>query len=407
MGAMSGPATPAAPSPSTHPPGKRPTTVIIAVVVAVVAFVAGLGVESAIHPSSSAAASPGSSALTYAQAKALADGIVRGEAGSWEENASVGIDATTGVFYPASGSGECPFPGFWIPRFSGLPTSGEAPFWFFVYLEDTGAVSPGELVVIVENGSATITVEEPVGTICTTSYQGASAITGAVANSPAVAVNASSRGGSAFLLGQPSSSVLFEIGAGGSWSVYYDPCGVVAGRTTLTGVQPTLTVTLSASSGAFEGSETGTTACVSSTPYTVSLTQGASGVLSSAADFDNLSVATVTAALPLQYVAAYVETAHDAEVYPTDSGCFQPAVAECPEPAYGWYLTVSAGETIQATYFGSPPVNGWAEIPGYTTNDLQAGETITIVSNGALAGSGDTFALLGTSGSVISGSITL
>lgn len=59
------------------------------------------------------------------------------------------------------------------------------------------------------------------------------------------------------------------------------------------------------------------------------------------------------------------------------------------------------------SYYGSPPINGWVAIPGATTSNLDTGETITIVSDGALDGSGDTFSLLGTSGSVVGGSITL
>lgn len=58
----------------------------------------------------------------------------------------------------------------------------------------------------------------------------------------------------------------------------------------------------------------------------------------------------------------------------------------------------------QATNAGSPPDNAWVMIFGYTTNELATSETITIVSNGALFGTGDTFVLLGTEGSTVTGS---
>lgn len=65
------------------------------------------------------------------------------------------------------------------------------------------------------------------------------------------------------------------------------------------------------------------------------------------------------------------------------------------------------GTSVQATYAGSPRDNAWVMIFGYTTNELATSETITIVSNGALFGTGDTLALLETEGSTLTGSTTL
>ena len=110
--------------------------------------------------------------------------------------------------------------------------------------------------------------------------------------------------------------------------------------------------------------------------------------------------------MPRTCVAAYSATSGGAEVYPADGGCFQPFVAACSEPTYGWYLAVSVGEVVRSTYSGSLPVHGWASVPGYTTPDLETGETNSIVSNGALIGSGDTFAPLGSEGVVLAGSTT-
>jgi hypothetical protein len=381
---------------------------IVAIVVAAIAFAAGLGAEAAFR-SSSSSTSPASPALTYSQAGALANALARSVGGVWEENVSAGFDSPQAGFFPATGDYACPFPGFYIPRYTGSASAGAAPVWLFEFYESPSAVAPGLLAVLVENGSASVLVHYPEATICTTSDHDGQVVTGPVADSPAVAENATSSGGGSFLLAEPTSFVVFELAAGSppSWTVAYNPCGLFVGRSPLSGPQTTLGITLSGSDGAFESSEDGSTVCVSSTPYLIGLSaSGSPGTLANGASYDNLSV-TINADLPLGNLAAYIETSTGTEVYPSDTGCLQPSLGACPEPSYGWYLVVSLGGTIQESYAGSPPTNSWFPYTTGLLSYLETGETVTIVSNGALSGSGDTFALLGTGGAVASGTITL
>jgi len=399
------------PSPSmgapARPTGRRfPTMAVVAVVVAALAFTAGLAVEANVHHGSTAA---GVRPLTYDQALSPASTAARGFGVGWEETAAIAVDADAPEIVPPSGSGSCGIPGFYIPRETSSIASGASPFWLFGFVLDPQNPAPAELDVVVENGSATVLVSIPAGTVCSEDDQGSSVITGTVADSPAVAANASQGGGATFLAADPQAVAILELTAGTtgpSWTVEYSGCDGLAGTANVTGNQSTLDVSLSGVTGRVLSASPGTTTCVSRVPYLIGLTpNGSPGTLGSGASYETFTV-TTNALLPLAYLAAYVVTSSDAPVYDAESGCpGEATLSACPNPAYGWYLTTALGGTLQATYYGSPGF--WLPESGTAYATLASGETLTVVSTTPLAGSGDVLELVGTDGPVVESATTL
>jgi hypothetical protein len=402
---------PASGAPHAPTGGRRfPTAVVLAVVVGAVAFAAGLFSSGPLlHASSGSSASH--APLTYNQAKSLSDTLVGGvRGGTWEEVAAIGIVSHFGEEVSSPSGDSCPSPAFYIPAFTGSISAGTASLWLLEYLLGPTQVSPGEILTAVENGTATILTYLPPGSDCSQSAEGTPALTGTVVDSSTAIASAYSDGGEGFLESQPNSTLVYELetGAPNNWTVEFDPCSLVGGVTSESGTHPSLTVTMPASTGTVATTVTGSTTCVSSVPYDISLTQGAAGTLTSGADYDNFTV-VMGAPLPLPNLAIWIQTSSAQPVYGAEDGCNNALLAGCPQPAYGWYVTLSVGTTVEATYptpFGSS-TPAWYELVGGTVSNIQNGEILTVVSNGPLLLSGDTLALLGLSGATITSDTTL
>lgn len=385
-------------------------TVVLVVVVGVIAFAAGLfsgGVFSHSSGGGGASAAP----LTYAQAKSLSDARISGLAGgNWEETAAIGVVSPTAELFSEPSDDDCSSLAFYIPRFTGSFTAGTASVWLIEYVQNPSEPGPGEVLTEVENGTATINTYLPAGSDCAQSEEGAPVLTSAVVNSPTAAANASAAGGGGFLDSQPNSTLVYELIAGSptNWTLEYDPCSLAGGVTTVSGTHSTFSVTMTASTGTVATTTTGTTTCVSSLAYDIGLTQGPAGTLTSGASFDNFTV-VMGAPLPLTNLAVWIQTSSGVPVYGYSSGCNDAALKDCPEPAYGWYVTLSVSGVVQATYptpFGASPAS-WFELSGGSVSNIQDGETLTVVSNGALSGSSDVLALLGLGGASVTSTTTL
>ncbi len=391
------------------PPRGRPfpTLVLASVTVGVIAFVAGIVAGTTIHSSSSSSSSSASPAWTYDQAKSVSEALANGRGGNWQESVSLGIASPGAEIYPPTGIAGCVVPGFYIPAYDGSLASGVAPVWLFVYLQDPSSFAPAELATVVENGSAHVLVQYPQGTACTSSLNATDVISGAVVNSPVAASNAS-QSASAYLEAESGVTAVFELEAGApaNWTVGYSPCSVVPGATNESGVQPTEVLTLTGASGAITGTRPSTATCVSKRPYVIDLSQGPSGSLIDGAYYDNFSV-TITAPLPVEYLAAAVVTAHGALVYAAPEGCLQTNFGDCPDPSFGWYLVVSSSGTVQETFAEPSAPGDWTPSSGSATTDLESGETLSVVSSTSISGTQDVLGLLGVGGPTVVSQTTL
>jgi len=384
--------------------------VVAAVVVGAIAFAAGLFAGGPLlHPSSGGAAS--ASPLTYRQAKVLSDARVNAlGGGTWEEAVALGVVSHTGQEFSSPSGDTCASPEFYIPAFTGSVSAGTASVWLFEYVLNPSQISPGEALTAVSNGTASILTYIPPGSDCSQSFEGTPVISGSVVDSTTAIANATTAGGGGYLESQPNSTIVYELetGSPNNWTIEYDPCSLVGGTTSESGTHPTLIVNMPASTGTVASTTTGTQTCVSSVPYDISLTQGPSGALTSGADYDNFTV-VMGAPLPLSNVAVWIQTSGGNPVYIGSEGCNDLLLSGCPLPSYGWYVTVSVGTTVEATYpvpFGSGSLS-WYDIVGGTVSNIQNGETLTLVSNGLLVGTGDTLALLGLGGATITSDTTL
>jgi hypothetical protein len=385
--------------------------------VAVLTFVAGLFVGGVIvHASSSSSSSgSGSTVWTYSQAKHVADAKANASGSGWVPVIGAGIDTPYDTLVPpSSGPPGCVGPGFYIPAYSGNISKGEAPFWLFEYLQNPTQIAPSELLVLVENGSASVLIDLPAGTTCSQYLGNTPPLPASVVDSPTILANAQAAGGASYLAGETGATVTFEVsgGVGGSppapatWQVVYMACSFY-GVGGATGTHTTFLADFYASNGTESSVTTGTQTCVGDHPYTIGLSAGQSGSLPSGAYYANYSV-TIAAPLPLTDLSLVIQSPGGSSVYPASDGCYAAQVWACSSPASGWYATLTAAGILQATFpsaFLSPP--GWIGVGVGAITNIQSGETLTLVSTTPLSSTGDVLAMLGANGAVVNSHTTL
>jgi hypothetical protein len=400
------------PGPSAPTRGARPVVLVIAIVaVAVVAFLAGALAGGALSHKSGGSTGPESSpAITYAQAQTLADAKANTTGSGWQVVVGEGIDSPHEALLNLASSG-CPAPTLFVPAFSGSASQGVAPVWLFEYVADASALSPPSMILAVSNGTASIYTQTPQGTYCDEGLSGYQPLPSSMPTSPVIAAAAASAGGASYLADDPGATVVLGVIAGqlsspALWEVEYSACGLPGSGSTVAGVQSTFSASFYATNGTLYHSSTGTEVCLSTTPYLVGFTQGATGTLTSGAYYDNLTV-TINAPLPLTDVLPYLES-NGEQVYPASGGCTSVSLDSCPDPSYGWYATLSLSGTLQATYPGTPvDPSIWMEVQVGSVLNLESGETLTLVSDSQLQGTGEIFAFLGEYGVAVSGETSL
>jgi hypothetical protein len=273
---------PGSPVPWTAPPPKRRRTLGYALIAAVIVVVLVLLFATQVIPLSPSSSSTGGSALTFSEARPIANASVAGfQDGGWYLILAAGLDSPTSESIPtnssASGSGNCTLTlvsgasaTLSIPAFTGSRTAGVAPAWEFLYRNGAGSVA----VVTVVSGAASV-IGTIGGTTCSFLFGLFSTLSSPVIDSSQAAAAAASDAGT-FLTQHPNASAEFGlIGGvtflsahiGPEWDVAFTTCPI--GPATL-GNGTTFNATVNATNAHVTFFQTQTNvSCASSTSITL------------------------------------------------------------------------------------------------------------------------------------------
>ncbi len=412
--------------------GRGRTLAVAAIVVAVLAVLAGLylaGIGPFARPAPSSSHPP-AGPESFSAAWAVANGTAASEgSGPWSTYFAGGVDLSAALPLNASlllptdlfsslgacagtdlvGAGSYPL----LPAYSGNLSSGDAPLWDFLI----GSPSAGLIVLVgVLDGQGTVW-EKFAGSECAAISDLAGALPGNTATSGTAVQAALDAGGSGFVEAHPGGSLLYTVevpllGRGGDWGLDYTTC-----PTSGSAIPGTTYYEFNASVGLTNGTllgdvESGTVSCGSlnltalldsylgggsgSTPLSSALSLGSASANSSTEWL--VPVVSAAPVLVIEELVLTVVTSAGASVSSAEipivellaaTGC---GLAE-GTPGFGAYVTPVLG--IAACSSG--PLG--ADAP------VKAGESFAVIATVPGAGNGD---VLEVSGQVIySGSVTV
>ena len=388
--------------PPPAPPPTRPrrrSPLVIGVVVGVVIVV--LLLVFLLPPLLSPSSSPGSGgALTYSQARPVADRAMSGYAGGgWSAIFAAGLQSpvpvSTSLNLTGIGGANCTFTpassgptALTLPAFTGNHTQGAAPTWEFGYENTARNVTT---LVTVENGGATILGSFSSG-FCATFFALITPVPSSVIDSSQAAAAVATQA-QPFLSQYPNASGLLGLTGGISfgilslppeWTVQYSTCPLNTSSVGLSGT--TFNATVNALTGKVLYSQTASAACGStttgSTPLGSALTFGPESTAQNATAWTyNYTVTSASAGLTFSDLAVSVLSS---------GGVLATA---------GWNLTVlNVIGTAVVSY--SPTVGAWSGTPSAS---IQAVDVFSLVSSTNYAG----YVLTLTGTSTYSGAISL
>lgn len=240
------PASPPPPPPPAAPPHRRVSVPLVIAAVVVVALLVLVLVLVGVIPTSSSASngtSPsGGAALTYDQARPLADDAAGSTSGgSWALVVGAGVSstvsATESIGSPgSSGCNVTTFPGVsnpvTIPAGSSNQTHGTAPAWVFLYRDAAGEM----LIVAVLDGKAAALGTIAARQSCSTIFGLLSVIPSGVIDSSVAASDVASDAASFLSVHSEFNSAYGLVGGisflghgvGAEWEVNYTTCPVDA-----------------------------------------------------------------------------------------------------------------------------------------------------------------------------------
>ena len=419
------------PSPSFRPMPRRSRTpaLIGVVVIVIVVLVLGLflfGLLSFSGMKSSTGNGGTSGAMTYLQATPVASSQVAGfSGGGWALLEASGYDSNQAANLPfggtlsGTGCAFTPLPGstgtISFPAFTGSFTSGTAPSWAFLFRNASGYVA---VVAVTEGGSSVIgTISSACGL-----FGLILPVPSGIVNSPG-AVSAVASNISAFLQAHPGANESFALLGGVSflgarigpeWAVTISTCPATPSLTGSVGSSFNATVNAT-SGGVIYAQTTPSVSCASSgsggggQPF--SITFGTGTPSQAGSTYDDLLPIAVTNGLTTNLFGLQITEGTGAVL----GGLIPPSTCLVNGPLSGctatsgnggqaWYaVLLSPGGSVLAIY--DPLATNWQTASGPVT--LSNSQSIVLISNSPLAGSGDFLSAFGTGSSSVSGSTFL
>ena len=397
------PSVPAATATATPAPAPRPNRLPLYAGVGAAAVVVLLLLVFVLGPALSGSSSPGSSggsALTYDQAKPIADKALAGyQGGGWAILVGVGVAPITSEVLPLNLSAlsvNCTFSpnpsapsNLTISGYNGSRSAGVATAWDFIYRNGASVLE----IVAVVNGQAII-FGSISGGLCSTAFALLSTPSGVIDSSAAASAVASYS--ASFLASYPNaSSEYFLVGGisfgallsqGPTWGITYTTCSL---SPTASGYGEQFNATVNATSGQVIYHQTASAACGSGTSPPPTTPLGTALSFGFPTTSTNGTTGRYTTSIPVSYATSGITWSNFTATLENSS--FLPV-------STGWSMTAqNLAGTLIATYSlatgtwvgpgAQLPIASGDQLVLSSTFDPSTGYFLTLSGVGAFSGS--------------------